>query len=664
MRRWLISAFMVYWRCGLATLLCFGVQDFLRPCLIAFSILTPGVWFYLYTHPTVAITPFPLLTWAGNSAQGALSRTGKVPGGHPEPLSMTHSEAALNTTLEPTLDSTLDSTPEPAPEHQSEDIAELLKFLATPKLPVVETPLDTPRDRTLDTPHSDTQDTTHSTTLESTLGSAPVPAPEPTLETAPAATQRNPLEPRHTAQETAPVAAPMSTQPRTQVATQLPTQVAALPGTLDTASAARPPLSLTEAVTAVFDKMGASLGQSDTPLPEPDTCEPMDDTTNTTAPSVDTEPTTGRESCADTEPTVADDTDLPEAAEADEDLATYGIAAPAVDDEEEEDQAPVAGYRRRPQPGIVIPLPGVYAYTEKQVRAVLDADLDAHYTLMPPPGSAPYLHYVCDAHPEIVPMPSGDTFKLPTVYARRSAKTLGIPVSSEHSVPVSRTAPTNYQTATIKALDARELPTNKEHMHGSPGTCLSSLEDAATAKIGLLGEQRLAKMFDRFGVLDTWESYWSVHMFTAAGKRDTDFQTDIDCVLVAGNVVLLVDAKNYRAAGYFNYSQVQAVEASKNEGQWSVNGDMRRPLELKRNMLMAYTRVVEICPPNAIVIPCVAFTPNTFGHPHVKSLRFPGCIQAIAALDLSTKLAALAPEYVPPVPSIHELFAAHTAATG
>ncbi|MFK4790718.1 hypothetical protein [Microbacterium sp. ZW T5_56] len=84
-------------------------------------------------------------------------------------------------------------------------------------------------------------------------------------------------------------------------------------------------------------------------------------------------------------------------------------------------------------------------------------------------------------------------------------------------------------------------------MFGSPGAGLGgSGFDARSVKRGQDGEVNFAKGLQKDGLLARFASYWSVHVPDAALGASIETQADVDCVLVSGSTVWLLDMKNYQ----------------------------------------------------------------------------------------------------------------------
>lgn len=83
------------------------------------------------------------------------------------------------------------------------------------------------------------------------------------------------------------------------------------------------------------------------------------------------------------------------------------------------------------------------------------------------------------------------------------------------------------------------------HMHGHPGGGLYKSDfDASSVASGASGERLFAKLLDRDGILNNCESYWSLYRPDTDGKGSG---ADIDCVLVFGDHIIMVDVKNYKS---------------------------------------------------------------------------------------------------------------------
>lgn len=84
-------------------------------------------------------------------------------------------------------------------------------------------------------------------------------------------------------------------------------------------------------------------------------------------------------------------------------------------------------------------------------------------------------------------------------------------------------------------------------IYGHPGSGLSDSGFGRTEiRTGTKGEEIFAKLLTWDGILDHCVSFWSVWNPEPDGKRNTR-GTDIDCILMFGSHILLIDVKNYRA---------------------------------------------------------------------------------------------------------------------
>ena len=119
--------------------------------------------------------------------------------------------------------------------------------------------------------------------------------------------------------------------------------------------------------------------------------------------------------------------------------------------------------------------------------------------------------------------------------------TPGIPVIDESLVPKA-------SQKTLKAY--RDICNHDIHgarIYGRPGSGLAGSGFGKTeVRTGTKGEEIFAKLLTWDGILDHCVSFWSVWNPEADGHRNTR-GTDIDCILMFGSHILLVDVKNYRA---------------------------------------------------------------------------------------------------------------------
>lgn len=163
------------------------------------------------------------------------------------------------------------------------------------------------------------------------------------------------------------------------------------------------------------------------------------------------------------------------------------------------------------------------------------------------------------------------------------------------------------------------LPTGHSLMFGAPGEGLSSsgFKKANIAK-GQLGEVNFAKALGAEGMLDRFATFWSLHIPGEEVGRSEKYESDIDCVIVTGDSILVVDLKYY----------------SQGDVTWRVNesGDLLSvdnatgyyvgpPRRASRNMVMAHSVVTsraELARLPYSVYSVVVFIPTEMGMGYIE----------------------------------------------
>jgi hypothetical protein len=185
------------------------------------------------------------------------------------------------------------------------------------------------------------------------------------------------------------------------------------------------------------------------------------------------------------------------------------------------------------------------------------------------------------------------------------------------------------------------------NMRGVPGCGLNESNFAhSSVQMGQMGETNFAKALAitsrikkidysdfRYGIIQTVHSFWSVAMPSeiAIRKPDPKFKTDIDCILVNGNTIILVDTKFYKSGDVTytnNGSKLYCVDnATKNL--------VDKPRTMTKNMQMAKERFQKFFP-KMNVEAIVVFMPTDSGSAIINNVYWPGNIPAMTinqALD-------------------------------
>lgn len=117
---------------------------------------------------------------------------------------------------------------------------------------------------------------------------------------------------------------------------------------------------------------------------------------------------------------------------------------------------------------------------------------------------------------------------------------------------------------------------------------------------GQLGEANFYKALCKAGLIDNLSSYWSVAMPAqgTSAVRDPRFQSDIDCVIVQGSDLYLIDLKYY-ASGDVTWAMQdeQTLLCIDNQSGNAIG----KPRRMSRNMAMAQDRFASIFPTHRLL---------------------------------------------------------------
>lgn len=197
-------------------------------------------------------------------------------------------------------------------------------------------------------------------------------------------------------------------------------------------------------------------------------------------------------------------------------------------------------------------------------------------------------------------------------------------------------------------LDNIAIPSTP-FMRGVPGVGLSSAAHMSnySIKTGQMGETNFAKALsvlnldnsrdysgNSTGILDHINSFWSIAMPSemSSHKADKVFNTDIDCVIVSGNNIFLIDTKFYSSGNVTytsNGNQLYCIDNS--------TGNMvKQPREMTRNMAMAMDRFAKHYP-KMNVQAYVVLMPTNSGSANISNVFWPGNIPAVT-VDQMTEI--------------------------
>jgi hypothetical protein len=156
---------------------------------------------------------------------------------------------------------------------------------------------------------------------------------------------------------------------------------------------------------------------------------------------------------------------------------------------------------------------------------------------------------------------------------------------------------------------------------------------------GQMGEMGFYKVLCRDQLIDRFSSYWSVAM-PANGSlaiADAAFATDIDCVIVQGNDLYLLDLKYYLSGDVTWYST---------DGTWLLCRDnttgtqVGKPRKMSRNMAMAADRFPQIFPQHR-VHSYVVLMPTNSGIGEIEpGTAWPGGVELIGITEMMAMLSA------------------------
>ncbi|OIH92901.1 MULTISPECIES: nuclease-related domain-containing protein [unclassified Curtobacterium] len=192
-------------------------------------------------------------------------------------------------------------------------------------------------------------------------------------------------------------------------------------------------------------------------------------------------------------------------------------------------------------------------------------------------------------------------------------------------------------------------------MYGEPGAGLGgSGFDARAIERGREGEVNFAKVLEQRGLLGRFATFWSVHMPDEGVGASKQFQTDIDCVVVTGSSIWLVDVKNYDQGGVR-----WTVEREDPQGRSSAptliaidlqtEGAVGHPRKMSGNMKLARERFglkMRNLGIRTMVKPVVVMMPRDDGLGRIQDVAWPGDIPAAGLPDLLRWLED-EPDFVP-----------------
>lgn len=170
-------------------------------------------------------------------------------------------------------------------------------------------------------------------------------------------------------------------------------------------------------------------------------------------------------------------------------------------------------------------------------------------------------------------------------------------------------------------------------MIGWPGKGLDRSGFASNqVELGQRGELLLAKALTYTGIIKSIATLWSLTSPDKHG-RPNQYGTDIDCVIVTGTTIYLVDAKYYAAGNVTYRSRGDYLYCTDNVSGMLIG----QPRKMGKNM--AWTRAtLSTMFPGIPIIALVCFIPTEKGEASLANVEWPG---GVPAYTLSTFLTNL-----------------------
>jgi hypothetical protein len=195
---------------------------------------------------------------------------------------------------------------------------------------------------------------------------------------------------------------------------------------------------------------------------------------------------------------------------------------------------------------------------------------------------------------------------------------------------------TGYEPQSLVGVEAAG-----DAMVGIPGRGLASAgfgKDALAA--GVAGELQFAQAMKKFGtasqtyLLDRLPTFWSVALPDESGRPDRRYKTDVDCVVVSGETIFLIDIKNYKSGDVTYRAEGTTLYAQDN----ATGKPVGEPKTMSRNMAMATERFAKLFP-QYTVVPRVVFMPTHLGEATLEDVYWPDRIQAIGVEAMLAEVA-------------------------
>lgn len=202
---------------------------------------------------------------------------------------------------------------------------------------------------------------------------------------------------------------------------------------------------------------------------------------------------------------------------------------------------------------------------------------------------------------------------------------------------------TGYEPRTLRALPVPRGP----FMVGVPGEGLRSAKGLGEQQVraGVKGEENFAKALALFGLLDRFQTIWSMRVIDAEELKIARYAADIDCVIPTAVGLLLIDLKLY-TSGAVRYRSRDRLLYVEDIGTGDLVGE---PVPLSPNMRDA-AQAIRNHFPEIAVVPIVVFMPSDRGQGQLIDVHWPGAVPARSITDFLSWLATLsAPDPTHPV---------------
>ena len=197
---------------------------------------------------------------------------------------------------------------------------------------------------------------------------------------------------------------------------------------------------------------------------------------------------------------------------------------------------------------------------------------------------------------------------------------------------------TGFEPRQLERIELKPQPL----MAGRPGSGLSASGfSEENIKAGQKGELNFAKALQKAGLLGNFQTYWSVSLPDRANFLPSrEYETDVDCIIVTGQRLYLVDLKNYKGGGLTYESERGKLQARDDAtgALVRVSGKMSRNMELAQELFRSH-----LGPRGYTVVSRVVFMPQNSGEPKMKNVYWPGAIHAMVLTEFLEELSRETP---------------------